>query len=284
VQPASRPGRATPGPIADLDPALQEAVDGSTTDILPRISEDGRMPMQVYAAGFDRSSRRARVGLLIAGIGLNQADSEAAIRTLPGGVTLAFSPYAQDTTKLLAAARAAEHEYLLSIPMEPQKFPLNDPGPQALMTTLSRDENRPRLEWALSRAAGYAGVTGALGNVRGERFASMPDQMQPVLEELAHRGLLYVDPRPGAAPLPLVWDRSIDLIVDEPDAPADIDAKLMQLSKLAREKGSALGLVMTPRPLVIQRIAAWADGLLADGIALAPVSALVQEPAKAAAQ
>jgi polysaccharide deacetylase 2 family uncharacterized protein YibQ len=104
-----------------------------------------------------------------------------------------------------------------------------------------------------------------------------------VLSELAHRGLLYVDPRPGAAPLPLVWDRSIDLIVDEPDGAADIDAKLAQLSKLAREKGSALGLVMAPRPLAIQRIATWADGLMADGIALAPVSALVQEPAKAAA-
>jgi polysaccharide deacetylase 2 family uncharacterized protein YibQ len=281
---ASRPGRATPGPIADPDPALREAVDGSTTDFLPRISEDGRPPMQVYAAGFDRSSRRARVGLLVAGLGLNQADSEAAIRSLPGGVTLAFSPYAQNTTKLLAAARAGEHEFLLSIPMEPQGFPLNDPGPHALMTTLSREENRPRLDWALSRIAGYAGVTGALGNVRGERFASVPDQMQPVLAELAHRGLLYVDPRPGAAPLPLVWDRSIDLIVDEPDGAADIDAKLTQLSKLAREKGSALGLVMAPRPIAIQRIASWANGLMADGLILAPVSALVQEPAKQAAQ
>lgn len=284
VPPASRPGRATPGPIADPDPALREAVDGSTTNFLPRIAEDGRMPMQVYAAGFDRTSLRPRVGLLVAGMGLNQADSEAAIRSLPGGVTLAFSPYAQDTTKLLAAARAAEHEYLLSIPMEPQGFPLNDPGPQSLMTTLSRDENRPRLEWALSRIGGYAGVTGALGNIRGERFASMPDQMQPVLAELAHRGLLYVDPRPGAAPLPLVWDRPIDLIADEPDGAADIDAKLAQLSKLAREKGSALGLVMAPRPIAIQRIASWANGLMADGLALAPVSALVQKSAKQAVQ
>ena len=93
--------------------------------------------MQVYAAGFDSSTRRPRVGLLLAGVGLNQAESEAAIRALPGGVTLAISPYAQNTAKLLGAARSAEHEYLLSIPMEPQGFPLNDPGKQALMTSLS---------------------------------------------------------------------------------------------------------------------------------------------------
>ena len=60
------------------------------------------MPMQVYAAGFDSSTRRPRVGLLLAGVGLNQADSDTAIRSLPGGVTLAFSPYAQNVTKLLA--------------------------------------------------------------------------------------------------------------------------------------------------------------------------------------
>ena len=75
--------------------------------MLPRIAEDGRRPMQVYAAGFDRSSRRPRVGMLLAGIGLNEADSLKAIDDLPGGVTLAVSPYATRLPKLLAAARLA---------------------------------------------------------------------------------------------------------------------------------------------------------------------------------
>src|SRR5262249_39216417 len=57
------PGRDTPGPIADPDPALQGPMSGSTAALIPRIAADGRMPMQVYAAGFDSSSRRPRVGL-----------------------------------------------------------------------------------------------------------------------------------------------------------------------------------------------------------------------------
>jgi uncharacterized protein len=278
--PVTRPGRDTPGPIADPDPALLEPVSGSssTSDLLPRIAADGRMPMQVYAAGFDSSTLRPRVGLLLAGVGLNQAESEAAIRALPGGVTLAISPYAQNTAKLLSAARSAEHEFLLSIPMEPQGFPLNDPGKQALMTSLSVEQNRSRLEWALSRIAGYVGAVGAEGSLRGERFASLPEEMNPVLTELVRRGLLYVDPRPGAAPLPLVWSRSVDLVIDAPGAAADIDDKLAQLVRLAREKGSALGFAGTVRPVTIQRLAAWANGLAADGLALAPVSALVQAP------
>lgn len=279
--PAQRPGRDTPGPIADPDPALLEPMGGSTTDLLPRIAGDGRLPMQVYAAGFDSSSRRPRIGLLLAGIGLNQADSESAIRSLPGRVTLAISPYAQSPAKLLVAARLAEHEYLLSIPMEPQGFSLNDPGQQALMTNLSLEQNHTRLEWALSRVEGYAGATSALGGgLLGERFASLPDELQPVLAELAHRGLLYVDPWPDAPPLPLVWSRRVDLIVDEPGTATRIDDKLAQLSRLAHVKGSALGLATAPRPVTIQRIAAWADGLTADGLALVPVSALAQPPAK----
>jgi uncharacterized protein len=275
-----RPGRDTPGPIADPDPALLEPAPGLGSDVLPRIAADGRMPMQVYAAGFDSTSQRPRVGLLLAGVGLNQAESEAAIRALPRGVTLAISPYARNTTKLLDAARFAEHEYLLSIPMEPQGFPLNDPGKQALMTGLSTEENHSRLDWILSRIAGYAGAVGAEGSLRGERFASLPDAINPVLAELSRLGLLYVDPRPGAAPPPLVWSRSVDVVLDEPGAAAiDIDDKLAQLAELARAKGSALGFAGTVRPVTTQRLAAWANKLLADGLVLAPVSALVRAPA-----
>ena len=45
--------------------------------------------------------------------------------------------------------------------------------------------------------------------MRGERFAGMADQMEPVLDESAARGLLYVDPRPGRGRrLPRVWSRA----------------------------------------------------------------------------
>jgi uncharacterized protein len=278
-----RPGRSTPGPIADPDPALLEPAPGSKSDLLPRIAEDGRMPMQVYAAGFDGSSRRPRVGLLLAGIGLNQTDSEAAIHSLPGSVTLAISPYAQGIAKLLADARLTEHEFLISIPMEPQGFPLNDPGQQALMTNLSLEQNHSRLIWALSRIHGYVGATGALGDgLLGQRFASLPEELQPVLSEFGQRGLLYVDPRAEVTGLPSVWSRTTDIVIDDPETAADIDDKLSKLSQLAHTKGSALGLATTPRPVTIQRIAAWADGLTADGLALAPVSAIALPPAKGA--
>jgi polysaccharide deacetylase 2 family uncharacterized protein YibQ len=150
-----------------------------------------------------------------------------------------------------------------------------------MMANLPPEQNRERLVWAMSRMAGYAGVTGALGTTRGERFVALTDQMNPVLTELAKRGLFYVDARPDAAPLPIVWGRDIDMVIDEPPTPADIDDKLARLSKLAREKGSAVGLATTVRRVTVDRISAWANGLTADGLTLAPLSALVKPPAEA---
>ena len=283
--PADRPGRGTPGPIEDPDPALLEPGPGGGAAMLPRIAEDGRRPMQFYAAGFDRSNRRPRIGILLAGIGLNRADSDKAIHDLPGGVTLAVSPYAPQLAPLLAAARLAEHEYLLSIPMEPVGFPQNDPGQRALMTNLSVTDNLDRLRWLMAQVQGYVGVTNALGGaLRGERFAGMAQQMTPVLAELARRGLLYVDARPaGAGGQPVqnqVWSTDVNLVLDNP--PDDIDVKLAQLEEIAHDKGEALGLAGAPSPVVVQHLVAWANGLLTRGLVLAPVSALVHPPAQVA--
>lgn len=273
-----RPGRDAPGPITDPDPALLELTVGSPDEALPRIAPDGRMPMQVYAAGFDPTTRRPKIGLLVAGIGLNEEESLSAIRNLPAGVTLAVSPYGQGFRRLLAAARSAEHEYLISLPMEPQGFQLNDPGPRALMTSLAPHENLERLHQLLSRISGYVGATGALGMMRGERFSALTDQMNSVLADLAARGLLYVDPRPGQAPLAGIWSRSIDLVIDDPPVREDIEARLDRLGALAQDKGSAVGLVGVVRPITVEQIGVWAGRMADRGLVLAPLSALVQIP------
>jgi hypothetical protein len=281
-------GRDTPGPIADPDPALLEPLSHGSQQNLPRIASDGRLAMQVYAAGFDHSSRRPRIGLLLAGIGMNEVESNAAIRTLPGAVSLAVSPYAASNRpnlpKLLATARTIGHEYLIAVPLEPAGFPLNDPGPSTLLTSAPASANVRTLLWALSRIDGYVGVTGVVGTMRGERLAAMTDQMDAVLSELAGRGLLYVDPREGKGPIGKTWGRHVDLVIDDAadQGVADramIDSKLAALEQQARDTGSALGLVMRPTPVAVARIAAWSNGLVDRGLALAPVSALVVPPA-----
>lgn len=278
--PPARPGRSEGSGIAAPDRALSEAAtDVQGGGALPRIAPDGRAPMAVYARPFaPPPAGTPLVGLVIAGAGLNAGDTEDAARLLPGGVTFALSPYAAGLAKVQDALRAGGHEMLLSIPMEPQGYPANDPGPQALLTGANDARNLRALNWALTRAEGYVGVTGALGTMRGERFAASAVQMAPVLDVLAARGLLYLEPRPGAAPPPGVWARGVDSVIDEPTTRRDIDTKLAALEQLARERGSAIGLIGAVRPVTIDRIGAWSGGLAARGVALAPVSALAQPP------
>ncbi len=245
--------------------------------MLPRVAADGRAARTAYARRFDLADTRPRIGLILAGVGLSEADSRAAIDTAPGAVTLAFSAYANNQDALMEAARARGHEVLASIPMEAQGYPLNDAGMRSLLTGGDPADNRRNLEWALGRIQGYVGATGASDGLRGERFADLTSSMGQVVEEVGRRGLFYIDPRPGrTGPIPGgVPGRAVDVVVDDPPARAEIEGKLAALERLARERGSALGLAGPLRPVTIERIAAWARGLEERGLVLAPVSALI---------
>jgi hypothetical protein len=97
---------------------------------------------------------------------------------------------------------------------------------------------------------------------------------------VAARGLLFVDARPGQPVASVAWNRSIDLVIDDdPADEASLDKRLEALSKIAKDKGSALGLVSAPRPVTVERLGAWSNTLAAQGLVLAPVSALMKPPA-----
>ncbi len=280
AEPAPRP----PDQIEAPQAALLERSKMYPPAMLPRIAADGRMPRLVYARPFDSADQRPKIAIVITGFGMSESESRAAIQTLPGQISLSFSPYAPNADGLLDLARKAGHELLVSLPLEPQGYPLNDAGSKSLLTGAAPNQNAANLEWSLSRIQGYVGAIGALDAMRGERFAEQTSSLRTVLDELSTRGLFYVDPRPGKTvdKLADVPGRVVDAVIDDPQSRADIEAKLVALERVAREKGSAIGFAGPLRPVTIERIAAWARGLDDKGIALAPVSALINPLAKEA--
>jgi len=275
--PPALPVAATPR-VAGPDDALMEASRFAPAR-MPKVGADGRMARVVYAGPVSPGvAGMPRVALLLSGFGLSERDSRAALIEVPGAVSLAVSAYAEGIAGLLEEARAGGHELLASVPMEPQDYPQNDEGPRSLMTGLAPAENALNLEWALGRTAGAVGATGASDNgMRGQRFAEVAGVFDPMVDEIGRRGLLYIDPRPGRAPVrPGLAARAVDVVLDDRIGRAEIDAKLSALERVARERGSAIGLAGPLRPATIERIGAWARSLGERGMLLVPVSAVVE--------
>jgi len=257
------------------DPAL---VLNTKQGPLPRIADDGRTPMQAYAA--PAASGKLRIAIVVRGLGISAAATQAALDSLPPGVTLAFAPYAHDVSHWVAEARARGHEVLLEIPMEPYDFPDSDPGPHTLRAGQGETANMDRLTWALTRFTGYAGVT----NLMGQRFLSDSDALSPTLTYLSRHGLYFFDNGSAAqsvAPLvagqvgaPLVQSNAA---IDTIQTALEIDHRLSDLERAARANGSASGSAFL-YPVSLSRIAAWAKDLKSRGFVLVPVSAIVEQP------
>ena len=218
-----------------------------------------------------------KIAIVVSGLGLSEKNTAAAVKALPAAVTLSFTPYGENLAQWIADAQAAGHEVMIDLPMEPASFPSNDPGPKALTASLSAPENQARLAWILDRGSGFVGVTAVMGS----RFSRSRELMQPVLQTLKDRGLLYLDNRAtdlsvaGALADEIGLPRAInDRTLDESHASqVVIEARLAQIERLALTHGFAVA-IAHPFPLTLERLANWSETLAARGFTLVPISAV----------
>lgn len=263
-------------PIAKIDPAL---LDKGPDGALPRISKDGRQPWRHYAARFKYKGPRPQIAVIVTGLGLKRAITEAAITKLPAVVALAFSPYAEDLPRWTKRAREAGHEILVAAPMEPIGYPSNDPGDKAMFVTLTQSENIARLRWVMSRFAGYVGITGHMGS----RFLGSAEAVRPFLAELKARGLMYLDNGDPAARVSLKIAGALELPraatdrrIDDQPSPDAIDARLGEIEEIARKRRFAVAFAR-PYPVTIDRLLAWLDRLEAKGLKVVPITSLANK-------
>lgn len=265
------------------DPRL---VERSRYGILPRIGADGSRPADVYARPLITGPAKAdapRIAIVVGGLGLSPSATDSAIAGLPGVVTLGFAPYGGNLAAEVAAARAQGHEVILQLPMEPIDYPRTDPGPHTLLSSADAAQNADNLHWLMSRFTGYAGVA----NFLGAKLTADSAALSPILREIAQRGLIYVDdassPQSQALNLAANFGLSAaraDVIIDA--TPGGIDAALVKLEAIARDKGVAIGMA-SAFPASLAKIGRFARAAEADGLVLIPLSAAVGKSAPALA-
>lgn len=277
---SNAPATSASGEVPPLKPVPDPAlVAAGNQGPLPIVAADGRKAWQVYARPLPAGlGAGPRIALVVSGLGISDSATAHAIKTLPPEVTLSFAPYGGNLQRWITKARAAGHEVLLELPMEPFGFPQNDPGPYTLLTSLSPADNVGRLEWLLSRFTGYVGVM----NYQGARFTSEPGSLGPVLSAIKSRGLMYVDN--GASNRSLAPKLANDTAlpsalatrnIDPVQSPEIIANSFKALETAAKDDGSAVG-VASGFPVTVDALSDWAATLKDKGVTLVPVSAMAR--------
>ena len=236
---------------------------------LPIIAADGRTPAQVYARPFTANGK-PRVAIVVGGLGLDPSRTQDAIDQLPAEVTLSFPVTGvSDLQGWINKARQRGHEVMLEIPMEPKSYPNDDPGPDTLLANTRPDDMLKRLDGMLARATGYFGVA----NYQGSKFVTSGTAMDTFSTGLRRRGLAFIDDGSAAQRGGGIPRASADRVIDEQPGVDTIGYQLAQLEQIASRRGSALGSGIG-YSLTIHQVAAWAQGLAARGLQLAPASAV----------
>jgi cytoskeletal protein RodZ len=151
--------------------------------------ENKKLHWQSLARDFNHDDPRPRIGLIVVDLGVTQNISNQAITQLPADVALAFQTVSPDAAKWLEQSHKAGHENLISIPMEPNRYPQNDPGPHTLLTMLSAKDNAERLTQSLHYKTYALGVIPS----QGEKFITDNKALTPVLNTLKDQELAFID-------------------------------------------------------------------------------------------
>ena len=254
---ASEPDRGGGPPVA-VDPALQETTSWGA---VPSIAPDGRTSLTHYSRPNSGDCTRPCIAVVITGLGLADKLTGRAL-ALPGVVGLAFSPYAE-AAAWQARARAAGHEVLLALPMQPERFPEDDSGPLTILSEASAEHQVETLLRVLSTGSGYVAVTAEAG-----AFAARPDAFAPLAQALAARGLGLVEIGGGAlagqAQAAALPSAAAAAAIDADPAPVAIDRALAAIAAEARRSGRAM-VVAQPMPGSFERLTAWLAGFPAQG-------------------
>lgn len=257
----------------------ESLLEDSSFGRLPIVGPDGRRPMDQYARPWS-GARGTRVAIVVSGLGLSQTGTQRAIKELPEEITLAFAASGNSLQRWMQEGRRSGHEIMMQIPMEPFDYPANDPGTETLLTSKSPGKNIESLHRAMGEITNYTGIMNYLGG----RFLSNPDALEPVMRDIAKRGLLFLDDGSSAQSKTEAVAKGTELpyaFADlQLDGQVDTNAilqKLDELERIAKRNGQAIG-VASAFDESIDAIAKWSEEAGMRGIEIVGVAALATDP------
>jgi hypothetical protein len=193
-------------------------------------------------------------------------------------VTFAILPIEAQAAEVARMAHAAGREVMLHVPMEPQGFPVVDPGDDALLVNLPPAELHARLTALLGGVPHVAGIN----NHMGSRFTEDERSMTAVMAVLRQRGMYFVDSLTSGNSVGTATARQAgvpslrrDVFLDNVVEVAAIAHEIRRLAAKAARNGSAVG-ICHPYPETITALRQELPALARQGVKFVPVSTLLK--------
>ena len=155
---------------------------------------------------------------------------------------LPFSPFGKNLAGRLSAKGA---ELMLHLPMEPTQYPRINPGPGALLASMTPDALIHQLHLDLEAVPGAVGVN----NHMGSRLTALSDKMNQVFTVLKKEDLFFIDSRTApdskgeaAARLFMLRFSHRDIFLDNFQNIEYISGQFRKLVRRAEKHGHAIGI------------------------------------------
>jgi polysaccharide deacetylase 2 family uncharacterized protein YibQ len=193
------------------------------------------------------------VAIIIDDVGYDRKMAEGFL-ALDIPLTFSVLPMGTFNTSIIDKAIEKDVEIMLHLPMEPGNYPSVNPGPGALLSSMSPDELIAQLNANLDRVPSVKGVN----NHMGSKLTASSEQMRQIFTILKKRELFFVDSRtsadtlcrPSAELLHLPFAER-DVFIDHEQTPAFIRKQLKLLIERAKRQGYAIG-IAHPHPVTLK--------------------------------
>ncbi len=266
---------SAPPPVTAADQPSPEPTTSSVAAPPPPPPPRDQPAWRRFAVAARVPAGAPMIAIVLDDLGIDRRRSSRAV-ALPAPLTLAYLPYADDLETQTRRARGQGHELLVHIPMQPHGLN-SDPGPNVLDMRLGAIEVLSRIAWNLGRFSGYVGVNNHMGSL----FTESDEGMRLVAESLRDRGLLFLDSLTSPKSVAAATARALgvpvttrDVFLDNTDTTAEVRMRLEQTERIARKTGTAIA-IGHPRDATLEVLADWIPRARAAGIALVPLTAVL---------
>lgn len=185
-----------------------------------------------------------KIAIIIDDIGYDKYIAQKFL-DLDAVLTFSILPHSTHAKEIAMTAQSKGFEVMLHLPMEPNEYPLINPGPGVLLTSMSPDQLINQLNEDLDAVPYIKGVN----NHMGSKMTAVNPQLRQIFSILKKKKLYFIDSRttvdtlckPTAQLLRIPFAQK-DVFIDHIPNPDFIRETIHRLIKIADSHGEGVGI------------------------------------------